>query len=81
MQKIEIRVKGQIDRSWSDWFGGLTINHTPRGETVLAGSIRDQAELRGMLFRLADLGLELVSLNASHQVLGALGKSTRGGGD
>jgi len=61
MQKIEIRVKGQIDRSWSDWFSGLSINHTPRGETVLAGPIRDQAELRGMLFRLADLGLELTS--------------------
>ena len=62
MQKIEIRVKGQIDRSWSDWFGGLTINHTPRGETVLAGPIRDQSQLRGMLFRLADLGLELTSV-------------------
>ena len=61
MQTIEIQVRGQIDRSWSDWFGGLTINHTPCGETVLAGPIRDQAELRGMLFRLADLGLELTS--------------------
>ena len=81
MQRIEIRVRGQIDWSWSDWFGGLNITHTQQGETKLAGSIRDQAELRGMLFRLADLGLELVSLNASHQGLGALGKSTRGGGD
>lgn len=62
MQIVEIQVKGQIDSSWSDWFGGLSINHTPRGETVLAGPIRDQAELRGILFRLADLGLELISL-------------------
>jgi hypothetical protein len=68
MQKIEIRVKGQIDRDWSDWFGGLAIAHTIHGETVLAGSIRDQAELRGMLFRLADLGLELVSLDTSRRV-------------
>jgi hypothetical protein len=63
MQKIEIRIRGQIDRSWSDWFSGLSINHTPWGETVLAGPIRDQAELRGVLVRLADLGLELTSLN------------------
>ena len=63
MEKIEIRIRGQIDRNWSGWFGGLRINHTPRGETVLTGPIRDQAELRGVLFRLADLGLELISLN------------------
>ena len=62
MHKIEIQVRGQIDRNWSDWFGGLTINHTPRGETILSGPIRDQAELRGMLFRLTDLGLELTSV-------------------
>jgi len=80
MQEIEIRVKGQIDRGWSDWFGGLAIAHTIQGETVLAGSIRDQAELRGMLFRLTDLGLELVSLNASPWSPGFLGKSTREGG-
>ena len=41
-----------------------------QGETVLAGSIRDQAELRGMLFRLTDLGLDLVSLNTSPHVAG-----------
>ena len=62
MQKIEIKVRGQIDRSWSDWFNGLSVAHTPQGETILAGPIRDQAELRGVLFRLADLGLELTSL-------------------
>lgn len=70
MQEIEIKVRGQIDRGWSDWFGGLTITHTPQGETVLAGSIRDQAELRGMLFRLADLGLDLISVGTSPQALG-----------
>ena len=62
MQKIRIKVRGQIDRSWSDWFDGLSINHTPRGGTVLKGFIRDQAQLRGVLFRLADLGLELTSV-------------------
>lgn len=63
MQEIEIKVKGQIDRNWSNWFGGLSINYTPWGDTILTGRVRDQAELRGVLFRLADLGLELTSLN------------------
>ena len=70
MQQVEIRVRGQIDRDWSDWFGGLAIAHTVQGETVLAGSIRDQAELRGMLFRLTDLGLDLVSLDTSPRIAG-----------
>jgi len=62
MQQIEIRVKGQIDQDWSEWCGGLTITHTEGGETVLAGSVRDQAALRGLLDRLADLGLQLISV-------------------
>jgi hypothetical protein len=63
MQQVEIQVKGQMDRGWSDWLGGLTIAHKLLGDSILAGSIRDQAELRGVLCRLADLGLELVSVN------------------
>jgi hypothetical protein len=59
MQEVEIKVKGEVDRDWSSWFEGLAIAHTPRGYTTLTGSLRDQAELRGILFRLADLGLEL----------------------
>ena len=62
MPQIKIRVKGQIDQHWSDWFGGLTITHVESGETVLEGSVRDQAELRGILSRLADLALELISV-------------------
>ena len=64
MQQVEIRVKGQIDRDWSDWIGGLTITHTSPGETVLTGSVRDQAALYGLVSRLADLGLQLVSLSS-----------------
>lgn len=68
MERIEIRVKGQLDRDWSKWFGGLTIAHNMRGETVLSGPIRDQAELRGVLVRLTDLGLTLVSLDTLPRV-------------
>lgn len=63
MQKVEIKVRGQIDKNWADWFGGLHISHTPQGESIISGPIRDQAELRGMLCRLTDLGLDLTSLS------------------
>ena len=80
MREVEIRVKGQIDRGWSDWFSGLTITHTPQGDTVLAGAVRDQSELRGILSRLSDLGLELISVNTSSRS-SALMKPVKGGGD
>ena len=64
MQQIEIRIKGQIDRDWSDWMGGLAITHSEQGETVLTGSVRDQAALYGLLNRLSDLGLQLNSVSS-----------------
>lgn len=70
MQQIEIRVRGQIDPDWSDWFGGFIVTHTKKGETVLTGSIRDQAALCGLLNRLADLGLELIAVTALPHVRG-----------
>jgi len=63
MESIEIRVKGKIDENWSDWFAGLTITHTEQGETILTGPVVDQAALYGLLSRLRDLGLPLVSVN------------------
>ena len=62
MHDIEIRVKGRIDAHWSDWFEGLTITHTDQDETVLTGSVVDQAALYGLLARLRDLGLPLLSV-------------------
>jgi len=64
MQHVEIRVKGQINKQWSDWFGGLTINHSDADETVLTGLVPDQAALYGIISRLRDLGLELSSVNS-----------------
>jgi hypothetical protein len=69
MRQIEIRVEGQIDRDWSDWMDGLVITHTGHGETVLSGSVRDQAALRGLLNRLADLGIQLISVNSKRDGL------------
>ena len=67
MQRVEIRVKGQLDEHWSDWFDGLTITHTGQNETVLTGPIVDQAALHGLLTKLRDLGLPIVSVNLSEE--------------
>ena len=57
----QIRVKGVLDEKWSDWFDGLTI--TPQDdETLLTGPVRDQAALHGLLARVRDLGLPLLSV-------------------
>ena len=64
MQQIEIQVKGQISPQWSDWFGGLTISYPGPDETVLTGSVADQAALYGIIARLRDLGLALISVRS-----------------
>lgn len=63
MQRIEIHVKGQIKEQWSEWLGGLTIRHSDPGETILTGLALDEAALYGIISRLRDLGLRLISLN------------------
>jgi len=63
MQQVEIRVRGQIDERWSEWLDGLTIAHTDEHETVLTGSILDQAALYGLVAKLRDLGLSLLSVS------------------
>ena len=67
MQKVEIRIRGEIDKGWSNWFGNLTIAYTSHGDSIFTGSVRDQAELRGILSKLADLGLDLVSVNTKFE--------------
>ena len=58
----EIRVKGLLDEKWSDWFDSFTI--TPQGddETLLTGPVADQAALHGLLGKIRDLGLPLLSV-------------------
>ena len=61
-QTYNVRVKGHLDRCWSDWFDGLTLTHHLDGTTVLAGVVADQAALHGILAKIRDLGLALVSV-------------------
>ncbi len=64
MLHIEITVMKRIDFNWSEWFEGLTIRHTDQGETILSGTVADQAALYGLLAKLRNLGLPLVSVNS-----------------
>jgi hypothetical protein len=60
----EIRVKGHLDGPhWSEWFDGLTVTLQENGETVLSGPIVDQSALHGLLAKVRDLGLPLLSVN------------------
>jgi len=60
-----IRVKGHLSARWSDWFDDLAVENRPNGEAVFNGVLPDQAALYGVLNRLRDLGVMLVSLNCS----------------
>ena len=60
-----IRVKGHLDQERSGWFDGLSITHTTDGETILSGSIVDQAALHGVLAKIRDLGLPLLEVRRS----------------
>lgn len=57
-----IRIKGHIAPRWSTWFEGLTITHLNNGETMLCGMVSDQAALHGLLAKIRDLNLMLISI-------------------
>lgn len=64
MLRAEIRVKGQIDVHWSEWFEEFEIEHTDQDETILTGDVADQAALYGLIAKLRDLGLPLISVDS-----------------
>ena len=59
----QIRLKGYLDPQWTDWFEGLTITLGEDGDTLLTGPVVDQAALHGLLRKVRDLGIPLVSVN------------------
>jgi hypothetical protein len=63
---FEIRLEGHLDAHWAEWFDGMTLTPQLDGTTVLSGPIVDQSALQGLLRRVGDVGLTLVSVNAVH---------------
>ena len=61
----EIRVEGHLGEQWSNWFDGLAIQNDPNGETILTGPVTDQAALYGVLTKIHNLNLILVSPHRS----------------
>jgi hypothetical protein len=57
-----LRVSGHLDPHWSAWFAGLALAHDDDGTTTLTGAVADQAELHGILSRIRDLGVTLISV-------------------
>ncbi|MAT45318.1 MAG: hypothetical protein CL609_23560 [Anaerolineaceae bacterium] len=61
--RYEIRIKGNLDQRWQDWFEGLLLENQDNGEVLLSGSLDDQAALFGVLSIIRDLNLTLISVN------------------
>jgi hypothetical protein len=58
----EIRIRGHLGSQWADWFGGFTLAPQDNGDTLLTGLVVDQAALHGLLKKVRDLGVPLISL-------------------
>jgi hypothetical protein len=63
----EIKIKGHLDPGWSDWFAGLTVTHLGGNETLFSGLLPDQAALHGLLERIRDLNITLISVTCGGQ--------------
>jgi hypothetical protein len=81
----QIRVQGHLGSQWTDWFEGLSITRADNGETLLHGTVVDQAALHGLLRKVRDLGLLLLSVNRvtpssadAPDGIGSLGANERG---
>jgi hypothetical protein len=63
----QIRIKGHLGPEWSEWFGGLDISLDDNGDTLLIGPVVDQAALHGLLRKVRDLGMPLVSVSSAEE--------------
>jgi hypothetical protein len=64
-RRYAIRIRGHLDQRWADWFDGLSLTHDSDGTTLLAGPLADQAALHGVLNKLRDLGLPIISMQSN----------------
>ena len=64
MQIVTIKIKGEMDETWSEWFEGFEFDHSASNETILTGVVEDQAAFYGLIGKLRDLGLQLVEVSS-----------------
>src|SRR5260221_264025 len=62
-EHYEIRLKGHLDNRWGDWFESMRLTHESDGTTILYGQVVDQAELHGLIRKVRDLGIPLISVS------------------
>jgi hypothetical protein len=65
MQCVEIKAKGHLDQDWTRWLEGFIFTYTDQDETLLTGIVKDQAALYGLIAKLRDLGVILLTVNIS----------------
>ena len=75
----QVRIRGTLDERWSDWFEGLTVLPQAENETLLTGPVADQIALHGLLAKIRDLGLTLLSVIRVEAALPARERSPKGG--
>ena len=63
MQQAKIQIEGRLDEKWADWFDGFDLKYTDTGNTILNGKIVDQATLYGLIAKLRDLGVKIISVS------------------
>lgn len=68
MQRVEIHIEGRLDPLWIDWLDGFSISYAGENETILTGQVTDQAALYGLIAKLRDLGVKLLSVNFGGQI-------------
>ena len=73
----QIKVKGHLDQHWSEWFDDLSVTHDEHDDTLLTGPVTDQAALYGLLKKVQDLGIRLISVNPVKTCAHDTGKERR----
>ena len=68
----QIRIKGHLSEQWVGWFEAMTISLEDNGTTLLTGQVLDQAALHGLLKKVRDVGMTLISVNPSHSTQGKI---------
>ena len=74
----EIRIQGRLDAHWQDWFDGMSVALEADGTTLLSGPVPDQPALYGLLRKVRDLGLPLISVNQKTDTLSRKNSSEKG---